>query len=56
MQSEPGFPVFWQAILAIHGSAFGWFERYFTLFSAVGTGHFCHFTWAEIPLTAAAKI
>jgi hypothetical protein len=56
MQSEPGFPVFWQAILAIHGSAFGRFERYFALFSAVGTGHFCHFTWAGIPLTAATKI
>jgi hypothetical protein len=32
---EPGTPVFWQAILAIDGSSFGWFKGNFTFFSAV---------------------
>ena len=53
---EPGLPVFWQAILAIHGSAFGWLKGYFAFFSAVGTGYFCHFTWAGVSGTATAKI
>jgi|GEM_PF-4689651 hypothetical protein len=56
MYLEPGFSVFWQAFLAIHGPSFGWFKRYFALFSAIGTGDLCHFTWAGVSGTATAKI
>jgi hypothetical protein len=31
----PGLPVFREAFLAIYRSAFGWLERYFTIFSTI---------------------
>lgn len=56
MKLEPGLAVLWQAFLAIHWATFGWLKRYFALFSTIGTGDLCHFTWAGVSGTATAKI
>ncbi len=55
MKSEPGFPVFREAVTAINRAAFGRLERNFAFFSAVRAGAFCHFTRAaEVSRTSAA--
>jgi hypothetical protein len=35
MRSEPGFPVFREAVTAVNRTAFCWLERYFAFFPTV---------------------
>lgn len=55
--SEPGFPVFRQAVPAIDRAAFRWLERYFAFFPAVCAGCFRHFAGSvKIPGPPVAPI
>jgi hypothetical protein len=48
MQIILEFPVVRETFPAVYWPAFGWFERYFGLNTAVRTGHFCHFPWSAV--------
>ncbi|MCP1715198.1 hypothetical protein J2T58_001052 [Methanocalculus alkaliphilus] len=58
---EPGFPVLWEAVTAVHWSALRGLKWYFTIFTTVGTDCLGHLTrtvkasWAA-EITPAAKI
>jgi hypothetical protein len=48
MQIILEFPVVRETFPAVYWPAFGGFERYFGLNTAVRTGHFCHFPWSAV--------
>jgi hypothetical protein len=48
MQIILEFPVVRKTVSAVYWPAFGGFERYFGLNTAVRTGHFCHFPWSAV--------
>jgi len=48
MQIILEFPVVRETFPAVYWPAFGGFERYFSLNTAVRTGHFCHFPWSAV--------
>jgi len=48
MRSEPGFPVFREAVSAIDRPALGWLEGDFALFSTVWADCLCHFSGTEV--------
>ncbi len=51
MNSEPGFPVFREAVSAIDRPALCWLEGDFALFSTVRTDCLCHFSGTEVSRT-----
>jgi hypothetical protein len=51
IKSEPGFPVFREAVSAIHWPALCWLEGDFTLFSTVCADCLCHFSGTEVSRT-----
>jgi hypothetical protein len=48
IKSEPGFPVFREAVSAIHRPALCWLEGDFALFSTVCADSLCHFSGTEV--------
>ena len=51
IKSEPGFPVFREAVSAIHWPALCWLEGDFALFSAVCADCLCHLSGTEVSRT-----